>query len=224
MLSNASSFSPSHQRTAAPLRCRGAGSERNTPSSEETSLLDNSGSVGGGGSLSQPFIAGYAGGGGGGGAADPGGDLAAAASGPPQAAAELEAARRAAVAAEVNRVAAPEEPGAPLTGRGLLIRSLLNVFAYLSAGVAMYTWLAGMSFLDALYFCVGENREGEVGFFDGLGLCVYRGRGDWGVHLDWSAAWFPVSLLFVCVRHVSANVAGGLRCVRHISPVATSLL
>ena len=79
------------------------------------------------------------------------------ATGPPQTAAELEAARRAAVAAQVNQVKAPAEAPAPLTGRRLMLRSIVNVIAYLSAGVVMYHWLAGMSFLDALYFCVGES-------------------------------------------------------------------
>ncbi|CAM9988314.1 unnamed protein product, partial [Ectocarpus sp. 12 AP-2014] len=32
--------------------------------------------------------------------------------------------------------------------------SLATVFGYLCLGVLMYTTLAGMSFLDALYFCV----------------------------------------------------------------------
>lgn len=56
---------------------------------------------------------------------------------------------------------APDKVDVPLTGRRLLVRSLVNVSAYLSAGVAMYHWLAGMKFLDALYFCVGEDSWGK---------------------------------------------------------------
>lgn len=51
----------------------------------------------------------------------------------------------------------PEEPWAPLSGRKLFSVSALFVFGYLAVGVVVYMMLAGMKFLDALYFCVGER-------------------------------------------------------------------
>ncbi|CAB1116884.1 unnamed protein product [Ectocarpus sp. CCAP 1310/34] len=117
-------------------------------SSERSSLLANATST----SLTQPFMAGYNNGG------SPSSPVlpADAALPPsiPRTASELEAAeeeRQEAVAAQAK---VPEAPRAPLTGKGLLALSLATVFGYLCIGVLVYTTLAGMSFLDALYFCV----------------------------------------------------------------------
>ncbi|CBJ30152.1 Calcium-activated outward-rectifying potassium channel, putative [Ectocarpus siliculosus] len=117
-------------------------------SSERSSLLANTTST----SLNQPFMAGY----------DNGGSpsspiLPADAALPPsipRTASELEAAEEARLEAVAAQAEIPEAPRAPLTGKGLLALSLATVFGYLCLGVLMYTTLAGMSFLDALYFCV----------------------------------------------------------------------
>lgn len=42
-----------------------------------------------------------------------------------------------------------------MAGQRLVRNSLLTVAIYLSIGVIAFTWLAGMSALEALYFCVG---------------------------------------------------------------------
>jgi len=60
-------------------------------------------------------------------------------------------------AAKAAQVKLPKAPSEPLTGRALLIRSLIAVLLYLSVGVLVYTTLAGMSLVDAIYFCVGES-------------------------------------------------------------------
>ncbi|CAM9339680.1 unnamed protein product [Ectocarpus sp. 6 AP-2014] len=117
-------------------------------SSERSSLLANTTNT----SLNQPFMAGY----------DNGGSpsspiLPADAALPPsipRTASELEAAEEARLEAVAAQAEIPEAPRAPLTGKGLLALSLATVFGYLCLGVLMYTTLAGMSFLDALYFCV----------------------------------------------------------------------
>ncbi|CAM9770763.1 unnamed protein product, partial [Ectocarpus sp. 4 AP-2014] len=117
-------------------------------SSERSSLLANTSSS----SLNQPFMAGY----------DKGGSpsspvLPADAALPPsipRTASELEAAEEARQEAVAAQAKIPEAPRGPLTGKGLLALSLATVFGYLCLGVLMYTTLAGMSFLDALYFCV----------------------------------------------------------------------
>ncbi|CAM9683950.1 unnamed protein product [Ectocarpus fasciculatus] len=119
-------------------------------SSEGSSLLGNTTST----SLNQPFMAGY----------DSGGspssspvfpaDDAALPPSIPRTASELEAAEDARQEAVAAQAKITEAPRAPLTGKGLLALSLATVFGYLCLGVLMYTTLAGMSFLDALYFCV----------------------------------------------------------------------
>ncbi|CAN0189094.1 unnamed protein product [Ectocarpus sp. 12 AP-2014] len=116
-------------------------------SSERSSLLANTNST----SLNQPFMAGC--------------DNDGSPSSPvlptdalrpsiPHTASELEAAEEARQEAVAAQAKVPEAPRAPLTGKGLLALSLATVFGYLCLGVLMYTTLAGMSFLDALYFCV----------------------------------------------------------------------
>ncbi len=143
-------------------------------SSEESTLLDKNG----GGSLNQPFIASYDGGAAAAAtAAGAGGPGAAASEQPavtalpalPRTAEELAAARMA-------QVEVPDAPREPLTGKALLIRSLIGVVLYLGVGVLVYTTMAGMDLVDALYFCVG-------GYFFFEYLCVFflvaNRRGAW---------------------------------------------
>lgn len=66
----------------------------------------------------------------------------------------LESARREAVAAQVE---VPEEPDAPRSGKRVLITCVVILLAYLCVGVIAYTSLAGMDFVDALYFCIGKR-------------------------------------------------------------------
>lgn len=91
----------------------------------------------------------------------------------PRTASELEAAEEARQEAVAAQAEIPEAPRAPLTGKGLLALSLATVFGYLCLGILMYTTLAGMSFLDALYFCVG--RAGASFFFLSFRILIFRG-------------------------------------------------
>lgn len=53
----------------------------------------------------------------------------------------------------------PAIPDAMPSGNRLRVNIALIVSAYLLLGMVFYTTLAGMTPLDALYFCVGELRE-----------------------------------------------------------------
>lgn len=142
----------SNHQTTQPLRMSRLALEKTQFSSEGTSLLRNGGGNGGG-NLNEPFMQTYNDR-----TTNPPGGTAGAATGPqrPPTTAELqdlENARREAVAAQVE---VPDEPSEHLTGKRVLLTCLVSVFAYLCLGVIAYTSLAGMDFVDALYFCVGE--------------------------------------------------------------------
>ncbi|CAM9739540.1 unnamed protein product [Pylaiella littoralis] len=118
-------------------------------SSEEANLLGNGG--GSGNSLDQPFMATYNGG-----SANPRGgteDTATAPQRPPTTPdlENLEKARQAVISSQME---VPDDPTMYLSRRWILIKCLAAVFAYLCLGVIAYTSLAGMDFVDALYFCV----------------------------------------------------------------------
>lgn len=82
----------------------------------------------------------------------------------------LEKARQAVISSQME---VPDDPTMYLSRRWILIKCLAAVFAYLCLGVIAYTSLAGMDFVDALYFCVGKSVDIYTSINIYFCLCLY---------------------------------------------------